>query len=67
MNFSGSDLELQRRLRVELTTRIDGLTDAMIARQAENFADYSRMCGEIRGLRDALEVMDDIAKVLMGS
>lgn len=62
----GGDLSLLNRARKEIGQEIENRTAQLAEGIAKDHAEYSRMCGEIRGRRAALSIMEDIARKILG-
>jgi hypothetical protein len=46
----------------QLQERVASVQSAIVAGRAEDFAAYKGLCGEVRGLRLAQEIVEDLAK-----
>jgi hypothetical protein len=46
----------------QLQERVASVQGAIVAGRAEDFAAYKGLCGEVRGLRLAQEIVEDLAK-----
>ncbi|MBB3411217.1 hypothetical protein FHT87_005170 [Rhizobium sp. BK316] len=62
MTASHLDVRLLTRARQQINELIDSRTEAVASGMAEDHAAYKQRCGEIQGMRMALEVMEEIVR-----
>ena len=62
MTASHLDVRLLNRARTQINELIASRTEAVASGMAEDHAAYKQRCGEIQGMRMALEVMEEIVR-----
>lgn len=64
MSASTIDIRLLNRAREQIDELIDNKSSALTTGMSPDFADYKYRCGEIAGLRTALEMMAEIVRAM---
>ncbi|SCB30354.1 hypothetical protein [Rhizobium lusitanum] len=62
MSASVADIRLLNKAREELSEIIESKIEAIAGNIAADFPDYKYRCGEVAGIRTALDVLSEIVR-----